>query len=377
MRLDGQRILILSNFFTQGHGGAPESVLLLARELSRRSISVDVSCRSGLLRDVQALDVLPKADDGAVFRRRRPDMTSYAALFIAGSWIRQAPFIALRAVWAGIPIVYSAKGCLCRAEFERLRDMRRIPYFFLVEWLPFLLARRIVFSSHWEQHEYVIPGRFWKRRAALVSEPFRGEGGRADPVAAAPAVTGEIRLGFLAEISPRKGLLELIAGLGHYLTSRPDAKLRLVVAGRVRRGSEAYFESCRALAQNNGAAAYVDWCEPVRGEKRRDFYRSLDMFMCPSRFESFGLTLLEALWQGVPVCAGPALGVLEHLQPDVPVLRLGALDKEKIAEAMDILASDRNGWRGKGRRWERRHALKRTNEEIAGDFVDLLAGQDS
>jgi glycosyltransferase involved in cell wall biosynthesis len=361
-----RRILVVSNFFSQGYGGTPESVLLLARELAPSGIAVDVFCNKGLVRDAQNFDALPAADDPIPFFAA-PSVRDYAALFIAGSWSRRAPLLALKAVLAGVPITYAAKGCLCRIEFERLRDMRRIPYFLLLEWPLLAFARRIVFSSRVERQAYVVPTWLWRRRAVQLEEPFRG-GALGAETAPAPIPT----LGFLAEISSRKGLLELIDGLGHYLAQHKNAPVRLRIAGQVRRGSQGYLNACRGLAERNGAAAHIEWCEPVRGEARADFYRSLDLFLCPSRFESFGLTPLEALWQGTPVCLGPALGVLEYLSPDAPLLRLASLRKEDIAGAIAAFLDNVRDWRDKRRAWEGRHAMMRSNAEIAQDFARIL-----
>jgi glycosyltransferase involved in cell wall biosynthesis len=364
---DGRRILVLANFFTQGHGGTPESVLLLARALADCGVVVDVFCDKGLLRNVGGLDTLPAADADAAFSANRPDVKSYAALFVAGSWNRRAPLIALCAAWGRVPITYAAKGCLCRMEFERLRDARRIPYLLLVEVVLLALARIIIFSSRVELRASVLPRWLWQRRAAMLPEVFCG--GQAGPdMARADVVT----LGFLAEISPRKGLYELIDGVGHYLATRPDAKIILKIAGPVRRGSEGYIEECRALAARNGAAACIEWCTPVRGAQRQDFYRSLDLFICPSRFESFGLTPLEALWQGVAVCAAPAMGVLEFLRDDAPVLRMSGLGKQDIAAAIAEAAENIDAWREHARAWKGHHSLMQTNAQIAKDFARIL-----
>jgi glycosyltransferase involved in cell wall biosynthesis len=362
----GQRILVLSNFFSQGHGGTPESVLLLGRGLSALDVAVDVLCNEGLIRDIQMRNDLPATDDD--FSHSIPDVGSYAALFIAGSWNRRAPVVAIRAALAGVPITYAAKGCLCDVEFERLRDMRRVPYFMLVEWFLLALSRRVIFSSQAEWDNSVLPRWVWRRKAALVPELFAGDA----IIDSAPAPRDGITMGFMAEIAPRKGLHELIAGLGHYLGSNPGAPVRLKVAGAVRPGSETYFKECQALAHHNGTAAHIEWCKPARGSQRRDFYRSLDFFMCPSRFESFGLTPLEALWQGIPVCTSPGMGVLEYLQPEAPVLRLTALSKEKIADAIAGFADNLEGWRAEGRIWKGRHALMYPNSDIAVSFSNIL-----
>jgi glycosyltransferase involved in cell wall biosynthesis len=373
-RLQGRRILILSNFFSQGYGGTPESVLLLARELTALGIAVDVFCGRGLLVDAQALDVLPAEDDAAVFSAARPKMNAYAAVFVADSWNRRSPLLALKAAWSGIPVTYAAKGCLCRIEFRRLRDVKRVPYFLLVEWLPFMLARRVIFSSLAEQRAYMLPPLLWRRRAALLEEPFRGGApGTRGPDACGPDTC--LTLGFLAEISPRKGLLELIAGFGHYVAQHKDRRLRLRIAGQARRWAGDYLEACRALAERTGTAPLIEWCGAVRGDARKDFYRSLDLFLCPSRFESFGLTPLEALWQGTPVCVAPDVGVLEYLQADVPLLRMASLCEQDVAAAIAAFAKDATSWRGKGRAWAGRHTLVRTNAEIAGDFARILLGR--
>lgn len=363
----GRRVLVLSNFFAQGHGGTPESVLLLAREIAHLAIAVDVFCDRGLLKDAQNRDALPTADDTASFSAATPSPRAYDAVFVAGSWNRRAPLLVLRAVLAGVPVSYAAKGCLCRIEFERLRDMRRVPYLLLIEWWLLALSRRIIFSSDTERWATVLPAWLWRRKAVRLEEPFQG--GEPGPAAAPSPVP---ILGFLAEISSRKGLFELIDGLGHYLAQRPDMGIRLRIAGQARRGSEAYFRVCRRLAEQNGSAAHIEWCEPVRGEARADFYRSLDLFLCPSRFESFGLTPLEALWQGTPVCLGPQLGVLEYMQPDAPLLRLHALGKEEIADAIATCVDAIEDWRGLGHAWKGRHALTRSNTEIAADFARIL-----
>src|SRR5437870_864669 len=98
----GPRILILSSFFTQGHGGTPESVLLLARELAQAGITSDVFCDKGLVRDAQLRRELPTTDDLESFSIQKPGIASYAALFVAGSWNKRAPLIVLRAARKGI-----------------------------------------------------------------------------------------------------------------------------------------------------------------------------------------------------------------------------------------------------------------------------------
>jgi glycosyltransferase involved in cell wall biosynthesis len=360
----GRRLLVLSHHFTEGHGGTPESVLLLARQMVPLGIACDVSCDRGLCRDAGTYQRLPRAEEGGVFEPSIPRLAGYGAIFVAGSWNRRAPLLVLRARLAGLPVVYAAKGCLSRIEFTRLRDMRRVPYLLLVELWLLLMARHIVFSSQIEREVCVVPRLLWKRKAISIAEPFEGA------AVVEPSRNGAT-IGFLAEISPRKGLLELIAGFGVFLAQHTDAALRLRVAGAPRAGTAAYMEACKALSARNGSAAHIEWLGPVRGVARERFYAGLDLFVCPSRFESFGLTVLEALWQGTPVCAGGCLGVLEFLNKAAPVAVMKSLRDRDVAGALaDFAAAPRaaDAWRGQ-------IAGTQSNRNIAQAFARLFFGE--
>lgn len=361
---DARRVLVLSNYFTQGHGGAPESVLLLARQMAPLGIACDVYCAQGLCRDAGRRETLPGPDEAHGFEKSGPSYADYGAILVAGSWNLRAPLAVLRARSAGLPVVYAAKGCLCRVEFTRLRDMRRVPYLLLIELWLLLMARHIVFSSRLERDACVVPAWLWRRKAVTIPEPFEGR------AVAEPAARDGVSIGFLADISARKGLLELIAGFGLFLAQHPGSALRLRIAGQPRAGYRAYWEACKALAMRNGSADRIEWLGLVGRPARDAFYAGLSLFVCPSRFESFGLTVLEALWQGVPVLAGRRLGVLEFLGKDAPVAVMPALGDADIAQALSAFAAAppaAGAWRGQP-------AGTQTNNEIALAFARLFFG---
>jgi glycosyltransferase involved in cell wall biosynthesis len=161
--------------------------------------------------------------------------------------------------------------------------------------------------------------------------------------------------------------------LGHYLVLHKGARVRLKIAGQPRRWAGDYRRACQELAEKNGAAPNIEWCGPIRGEARPAFYQSLDLFLCPSHFESFGLTPLEALWQGIPVCVAPDVGMLEYLPSDAPLIRLPSLRKEDIASAIASFVELAGDWRDRSRPWRGRHALTRSNAEIACDFARVIS----
>lgn len=101
------------------------------------------------------------------------------------------------------------------------------------------------------------------------------------------------------------------------------------------------------------------------GEKHRDelaaIYSAADVFVFPSRTDTFGLVLLEALSCGVPVAAYPVPGPLDVIG-NAPV---GVLDENLQSAALRALSIDRDACRS--------FASAMTWERCARMFLDNLA----
>jgi glycosyltransferase involved in cell wall biosynthesis len=101
------------------------------------------------------------------------------------------------------------------------------------------------------------------------------------------------------------------------------------------------------------------------GEKHRDelaaIYSAADVFVFPSRTDTFGLVMLEALSCGVPVAAYPVPGPLDVIG-DAPV---GVLDEDLRTAALRALSIDRAACRA--------FASRMTWDRCARMFLDNLA----
>jgi glycosyltransferase involved in cell wall biosynthesis len=94
-------------------------------------------------------------------------------------------------------------------------------------------------------------------------------------------------------------------------------------------------------AREHLAKAYPDavFVGAKQGEELANIYASADVFVFPSRTDTFGLVLLEALASGVPVAAFPAAAprdVIGHapvgvLDEDLRLACLGALELDRAA----------------------------------------------
>ncbi|MGD9921652.1 MAG: glycosyltransferase family 4 protein [Pseudorhodoplanes sp.] len=101
------------------------------------------------------------------------------------------------------------------------------------------------------------------------------------------------------------------------------------------------------------------------GERQRDelaaIYSAADVFVFPSRTDTFGLVMLEALSCGIPVAAYPVPGPLDVIG-DAPV---GALDDDLRAACLRALGIDRTVCRA--------FASRMTWDRCARMFLDNLA----
>jgi UDP-glucose:(heptosyl)LPS alpha-1,3-glucosyltransferase len=95
-----------------------------------------------------------------------------------------------------------------------------------------------------------------------------------------------------------------VKGVGSVLRAMarmPDLPLRFLIVG-----CDAP-ESFQALAKSLGVAEHCLWETPA--EDVRDFYAAADLYVCPSREDSFGLPVAEAMASGLAVITSTASGV--------------------------------------------------------------------
>ena len=95
------------------------------------------------------------------------------------------------------------------------------------------------------------------------------------------------------------------------------------------------------------------------GAELASAYAAADVFVFPSRTDTFGLVMIEALACGVPVAAYPVTGPIDVVTPEV-----GALDHDLTRAIGDALTRDRAACAEYGRRF--------TWEASAQQFLDAL-----
>lgn len=304
------RLLFLVQNFRQGSGGAPESVRLMANFLKPRGVDSDVFDSGFICTDVGKLDALP--EPGSLFPQFRFGSTqSYDAILLTSPW--QNPFHLWRVLTErgrDQPLYYLPRGGLTQIDIGLRKSVRKKLYFLAVERRFLDASNGVIFSSAAEREETI--------KAALGRRPEHvipdfvispGQERQSD----SQCCQGVLTFGFLAEIAPRKGLMQLVEAFVDWSRENHlQDGVRLIIGGAPRPGSEGYLGGVSAILRKNGCAN-VELRGPVSHSERDQFYREIDVMVIPSLFESYGLTVIEAIAFGCALLVAPKVGILEFI----------------------------------------------------------------
>ena len=134
---------------------------------------------------------------------------------------------------------------------------------------------------------------------------------------------GEVVVGHLANLSREKGTPDLVAATA-------GLRVRTVLAGPAMANFEQTFR----------ATPHVTRRGPLTEAAKRDFFAGIDLFVLPSRSDSFGLVLLEAWANGTPVVAYRAGGPADLVRHDRDGLLVPCGDVPALSAAINRLAGD-------------------------------------
>lgn len=175
---------------------------------------------------------------------------------------------------------------------------------------------------------------------------------------------------YLGTLEPRKNLETLVAAYARWRSYAGSGAPKLIIAG----GKGWFFETIFARVAELGLTGDVLFPGYVPAAELPWWYRAAELFVYPSRFEGFGLPVLEAMACGTPVITTTASS-LPEVAGDAALL-VAPDDTDALTAALERLMGDpalRAGLREAGLRQAARFSWSRTAAETAQVYRDVLA----
>jgi glycogen(starch) synthase len=149
---------------------------------------------------------------------------------------------------------------------------------------------------------------------------------------------GTIRLLFAGRVVDVKGPQVLLAALPHIRRALAPLDVNLTVLGD--RQDAPFLQALEAQIAELGLGAAVTFTPPVAEDELLSLFNEHDIFVFPSLYEPFSLTLIHALAAGIPTVASDAGGNVEIVSHERTGLVFERLSADQLAAAVVRLCTD-------------------------------------
>ncbi|MCU1576134.1 MAG: hypothetical protein JWP70_838 [Leifsonia sp.] len=222
-------------------------------------------------------------------------------------------------------------------------------------------ARRVITTSEWTRSELI---------ARALAEPDRITVVRPG-TDTAPAAIGSESGGHLlcvGAVAPHKGqdvLVQALAGM----TDLPDWSCSIV--GSLDADPDFAIRTAAAI-RSATLTERVALMGVLTGQRLADAYRAADLIVAPSRAESYGMVVAEALARGIPVVAARVGGISEAIAGSKAGILIPSNDPGALGAVLRHWAED-PGWRAALKAEAvRSRTVTRTWDESAGIVAAVL-----
>lgn len=195
-----------------------------------------------------------------------------------------------------------------------------------------------IFGSRFMRDFYAAAGLGFERAAVIHN------GVNLPPAPEAPhrrgpgAPAGTVRLLFAGRVVEIKGAHTAVEALGRLKRRRPETDWRLTILGDSR--DTAYLTRLRETAEREGIVEAIDFIDRVPPDRLPALFDAHDVYLFPSFYEPFSLTLIHALAAGIPGVVSAAGGNAEIAEDGKTAVLFRKGDAEAMATAILRLADD-------------------------------------
>jgi glycosyltransferase involved in cell wall biosynthesis len=197
-----------------------------------------------------------------------------------------------------------------------------------------------VFNS--ETTRQTVESLLGKKTRSVVATPGGDRLGRsftATEVVARALEEGELRILFVGNLIPRKGLHHLLKAL-HSLTGPAGRPFRLDVVGSEEHDRR-YAALVREQVRELGLEGRVHFHGALAGETLGERFRAAQLLAVPSSYEGFGIVYLEGMSFGLPVIASATGATDEIVRHESTGFLVPTGDVWSLARRIESLLEDR------------------------------------
>ncbi len=222
-------------------------------------------------------------------------------------------------------------------------------------------ARRVIATSRWTRDELVARG-LAARERIVVAAPGCDDA----PPAAGTATGGSLLC--VGVVAPHKGQDTLIEALGMIR----DEPWSCTIAGSTT-ADPAFVDRIRGRADELGVGDRIAMTGVLTPAELAAAYRTTDLVVAPSRAESYGMAIADALRRGIPVVASRVGGIPRTVTADAGIL-VAPDDPRALGDALRRWIADPALRARLDRAARRRGASLPHWSDTAGRIAATLAG---
>ncbi len=169
---------------------------------------------------------------------------------------------------------------------------------------------------------------------------------RYKPASDKPALKSSLNLdsnrryiGIFGRVRPQKGVQEFVEALCEVLPNFPDCDA--VITGQTTPKFVSFERDMKDFIKSRGLENRFKWMGKLDFAKIPDTFACMDVVVCASRNEGFGLTCLEAMASGVAVIATQTGGFELVIRDGVDGYIVPCNNAQAIAQKLNLMLSDK------------------------------------
>lgn len=175
---------------------------------------------------------------------------------------------------------------------------------------------------------------------------------------------------YVGVLEDRRNILFLLDVLSHTISQIPDTKLILVGKGKSEY-TELVFQTIRDLRLSN----HVIYKEALQQNELSQLYKTADVFLLPSKYEIFGMVLMEAMTFGLPVISSYNGGSSTIIESEKNGIILREFDPDAWGNTVVNLLTDEGKWKRISEAAHNTGADRFSWQTIVGQILSTLNGK--